>query len=83
MKKKMYTIHDELVAAHNLPFFAENDNIAIRQVRTALATESSLSINASDYKLYCIGEFDDSTGAVEKVHPIRLVQPISALKGGN
>ena len=62
---KIYTVHDAAVQAHGTPFFAGNDLAAIRMF-TGLVNDpnSAMSIQPSDFTLYCIGAYDALTGHI-------------------
>lgn len=63
MKKNLYTIKDVKVAAHMPPFFRSTDIEAQRFFHELVINpESSISKYPSDFELWYVGEYDDSTG---------------------
>jgi hypothetical protein len=72
---KMYSIHDAAAGAYLAPFFMQNDLLAIRAF-AALVNDAThiFSQEPKDFTLFCFGEFDISTGAMEletKPRPVR------------
>lgn len=68
MRLKVYSVFDDKAGAFARPFFLQNDALAIRSFSDAIADKSTgLSIHASDYKLYNLGEFDDVSGELIRV----------------
>lgn len=65
MHIKAYSIHDVCADAYGTPFFAMSDPVAARSF-LALSDDpqSTLYQAPSDYTLYRIGYFDDSTGTI-------------------
>lgn len=61
--KKVFAIRDVKVSAYHLPFFAENEIMAVRSIQAHMTNgESFLSQFAPDYELYHLGEFDEIQG---------------------
>jgi len=60
---KLYTVYDSKVEAYLTPFFLPNADMAIR-VFTDCANDSAHQFCrwASDYTLFQIGEYDDTSG---------------------
>ena len=66
----IYTVQDAKAAAFLGPFFASNDQLAIRQVAAAVTDVHSMFFKfPEDYTLYRIGRFDELTGAIEGHEP--------------
>lgn len=65
MKLKVYSVYDEIAKVHNTPFFMHNDEMAIRAFNN-IATDptSTIAQNPTDYKLHCIGVFNDETAHI-------------------
>jgi hypothetical protein len=65
MLLKMFSIYDEKAVAHVTPFFMHNEMMALRQFKNMCFDKNSqIGTNPEDYSLWCVGEFDDSTGEV-------------------
>lgn len=63
MKLNIYTIYDEKAAAYLNPFFLQNDNMAIRTIAEIMHDGThAFTRFASDYTLYYLGEYDNTTG---------------------
>lgn len=60
-----YSIHDDKALTYSPPFYAAAHGQAVRNVMDA-ATDpnSSLGRHPNDYRLYCIGQFDDQSGTL-------------------
>lgn len=66
MVNKLYSIYDVKTGVFNNPFMCRNADEAKRIVAaTATADVHNMLYNFSDdYKLYCLGEFDDEHGTI-------------------
>lgn len=81
MKRKIYSLYDEKAGAYANPFYMENDLTAVRAVSHAVnGGESNLSLSPSDFKLYCLGEFDDNSGGIDTDDVPRFVSHLEELK---
>ena len=58
MKRKVYSVRDDLAEVFNNPFLSINDDTAKRDFMQG-AMESNIK---NDIALYCIGEFNDNSG---------------------
>lgn len=78
MKVKVFAIYDSKVQAFNQPFFSQTKGSAIRAVTSAVEDKSSNYCKyASDFTLFELGTFDDSTGLFDLLstpHSIGLLQ---------
>lgn len=62
---KLYSVFDIKAQAYASPFFCAQDGLAIRMFSDAIADpKTNLNRHSEDYKLYCVGEFDDVAGEV-------------------
>jgi len=69
-KQFLYTIYDSVAEIYNQPFYAMNDNVAMRIITEIVNdSETNLYKNPLDYILYGIGEYDPYTGVVETYSP--------------
>lgn len=66
MKIRYYSIRDARVGFMNLQA-QQNDQVAARGFKNLLESPERNVINSNpeDYSMYCIGEFDESTGRFE------------------
>lgn len=77
MKKTIYTIFDAVTGVYWHPFFAINDQEAIRTVGNAVntAADNDLFLHPEDFILYSIGTFNDQRDEVilETSVPMNLI----------
>jgi len=65
MVNKMYTVYDSKAEAFLVPFFMRTKGEALRAWQQAVNDEQTqFSKYPSDFTLFEIGEYDDSTGTV-------------------
>lgn len=68
MTLEIYSIFDDKARAFATPFFMANEAMALRAFNDLVADpNTTIARNPSDYKLYHLGQFDDSTGFIEKI----------------
>lgn len=61
--KKIYSVYDKQHERHNPPFYAVNDIMAKRMFDQAKQDpESDLVKFPQDFKLVCLGAFDETSG---------------------
>lgn len=65
MKLKIFTIHDSKAEAYLQPFFAQNEQVALRMFASS-AQDANHQFHkfAGDYTLFLLGEFDDQNASV-------------------
>lgn len=69
-----FAVHDKAVGAFLPVFFARSKGEAIRSfTQAATQQDHQFAKNAGDYTLYCVGEFDDSNGALVGIDPQRML----------
>lgn len=74
-----YSMFDRKVGAYGLPFFAQNDDLAVRLICSNMMEEHSMiSRFPEDYTLFEVGEFDADEGVVSS---LPTVHPRSVLSG--
>lgn len=56
---KMYCVYDDLAKKASPPFFADNDDVAVRQFRQLV--EPLPPFARADFKLFAVGEMDLET----------------------
>jgi len=63
MTLKVFSVFDEKGAVFSNPFYLSHNGMALRSFAD-LAGDKGTIVNKhpSDYKLYCLGSFDDVTG---------------------
>lgn len=66
MKKTIYTIFDHISQIYWIPFFAHNDQDAMRTIGNVVNTpgENDLYLHPSDFELYAIGTFNDQINEI-------------------
>ena len=81
MIMRVYAIHDSKVEAFNMPFYQRTHGEALRNFEGACSDEKSqFRLNASDYTLYYLGEFDDfSSSFTTEPQPMPLAKASEVL----
>lgn len=65
MQHQIYAIKDKAANAYLQPIFSVNENTVIRSLKASLTDPNhNFRMHASDYSLYYLGLFDDSTGVL-------------------
>lgn len=65
MKMFVYSVYDAVASVYSHPFYSVNAGVATRDFTTAVLDPSTkIYANPADFRLCCLGEFDDSTGAL-------------------
>lgn len=66
MKMNIYAIKDTKVGAFKSPYYSYNDQVAVRSLANAVNDQNAgeLYLNADDFQLYCLGEYNDVTGEI-------------------
>ena len=76
MKLGVYSVFDDKAVCYARPFFATNNAVACRSFASAVTSktpDNALSANPGDYKLFRLGEFDDSCGSFTSGTPLLLI----------
>lgn len=85
MKLKIFSVLDVKADAFMTPFFFSTTGQAVRAFSDlANDGQSMVSRHPGDYRLNCIGEFDDSTARVaayEKPEPLGFASDYKAVNG--
>lgn len=77
MKLEMYSVFDAAVGAYNRPLFMRSRGEALRSFADAVAKEENgFLAHAEHYSFWLVGEFDDSTGVVLSVEPVRVCSAV-------
>lgn len=73
MNLEIFSIYDSKAEAYQLPFFLHNQAMAIRPFADCVnSSEHQFGRNPSDYTLFHIGTFDDSTCTIQSHTPKSL-----------
>lgn len=67
MNYKLYSVYDKVSGLFSPPFTAVNDGSAVRTFRYSMQQSDQRAASADDYRLYCVGAFDDVSGEVDSV----------------
>lgn len=74
---QVFAVRDAKAAAYALPFFLPRMEVAIRSFRDAVKDpKHDMSRHPEDYSLWCLGEFDDNTGAMSPVEPVLVARAL-------
>jgi len=83
MIQKMFAIRDSKACAFLQPFFSSANGSALRALSDAVSDgKSPLALHPEDYILYEVGSFDDNTGEIVGVTPIKLLACASDFREG-
>lgn len=78
---KIYAVRDNQVEAFLQPFFSPTMGSAIRSLTEVVNdTQHTFSKHATDYSLYALGDFDDTSGIITPFDPHRIVSLIELVK---
>lgn len=67
---KVFSIRDVKAEGFNTPFFQQTFGLAERAFKEAANdTNSQIHKNKQDFSLYCVGEFEHTTGVITPVNP--------------
>lgn len=70
---KVFSIYDMKAELFNTPFFMGTNGEAIRAFKDLVANpDSTPGRHPEDYRLMCIGEFDNATGEFTSASPASL-----------
>lgn len=77
MKLKVYSVFDSKLATFGRPWYEMTDAAAIRVFSDAVNDGSNPNNqwykHPEDFSLYCLGDFEDESGAIDKKLPVSLV----------
>ncbi|QCQ85131.1 nonstructural protein [Blackfly microvirus SF02] len=72
---QVFAIKDAKAGAFALPFFLPRMEVALRSFKDAVSDpKHEISRHLEDYSLWCLGEFDDNTGAMLPVPPVLVAE---------
>lgn len=70
----VYAIYDDKAEAYLQPWFAVNNAVALRNFQQAANDQSSqFNKHATDYTLFQIGEFDETTGRITPLETLKAL----------
>ncbi|QCQ84871.1 nonstructural protein [Blackfly microvirus SF02] len=74
MLLRAYTLHDVKALNYSPPFFQHNNAMAIRML-TDLVNDSNTSVgrHPADFKMYCVGSYDDGNGILI---PLNIIEHV-------
>lgn len=80
MKLNAYTVYDAKTLVYGVPFFAPTDGSAIRSMQE-LSNDLNTTVgrHPTDFSLWCLGTYDDQSGALAALSPLRHVVDANAL----
>ncbi|MDD6223557.1 MAG: hypothetical protein PUB18_00965 [bacterium] len=83
MINKIYCLKD-IKIGYMQPFTMQNDAVAIRAfANSARANQpNNVNTNSEDIELYCIGEFNDTTGKINGIEPEFMAKAVDFVKIG-
>lgn len=70
--KNVYSVYDELTGFMG-PVVDSNDDVAKRNFSYMIRNSKEYAMNANDYSLYFIGEFDEKKGLMVPCTPPKLL----------
>lgn len=74
MLLRAYTLHDVKALNYSPPFFQHNDGLAIRMLSDLVADmNTSVGRHPADFKLYCVGSYDDTNG---RLIPLNIIEHV-------
>lgn len=74
MIQKMFAVRDSKANAYLQPFFSSASGSALRALGDAVAdVKSPFHAHPEDYILYELGTFDDNTGEIAPLIPIKIL----------
>lgn len=76
----MYAVYDVKSLTYAPPFLAATDGVAVRMLAEAVSDiQTMVGKHPADFRLYCLGTFDDASGIVLSVAPAEHVVDAIAL----
>lgn len=80
MQLNAYSVYDNKALVYGVPFFAPTDGSAIRSFRSAANDkDTTIGNHPNDFSLFHVGGFDDQSGGVSTLLPLRHVVDASTL----
>ena len=80
MKQGLYAIFDRASGVYDGPLRGQADGVVIRQFcDLAVGDEHPVAQHPEDYTLFKVGEFNDGTGELEPIVPMKLINGAEAV----
>lgn len=74
MMLQIFSVRDQAAGAFLPPFFMRSRGEAIRAFSEAVGDpQHQFAKHVSDFTLFCIGDFDDNSGMIRPVEPVRII----------
>lgn len=65
MLSRLYSVYDSKALAYSPPFIAGTDGLAVRMLSELVGDNTTnIGRHPSDFRLYCVGTFDDQSGGL-------------------
>lgn len=84
MRFRLFSLHDVKMGIYLAPFVARNDVEACRQLAGSMADpnmrNSPMVLAPKDFRLVCVGEFDDEAGVLRPFETPLLVSEVAAIQ---
>lgn len=81
MVTKVFGIFDVKAKNYGQPFFMSHSGLALRSFSDLVEDQkSTLNKHPADFKLYCLGEYDDCSGAFKSINPEFLANASDFIK---
>lgn len=81
MKKQIFAVLDTTAGVYDQPFFMPNKAVAVRAFTEAVKKpESQMNKYPKDYKLVCLGTYNDETGEIKGTVPEQIMSADSIVE---
>ncbi|MDK2819382.1 MAG: hypothetical protein KFW07_00950 [Mycoplasmataceae bacterium] len=70
----VYAIRDDIAGVYTLPILQPNNTIMSRYFQSMINSKQSATSTPTDFKLYKIGEYDDSTASIIAYKEIEFIE---------
>lgn len=80
MIKKMYAVFDKVAEIYSAPMVVRAEGEALRICKATVndpQRSTQVAENPSDFALYALGKYDDSTGVLEPENPSKVIELVS------
>lgn len=72
MIRGIYTVRDEASGLFMGLQLNENNDVAIRSFDYAMSHNDMMAFRPTDYSLWCLGDYDDTTGIINSKNPMMI-----------
>ena len=80
MKQGLYAIFDRASGVYDGPLRGQADGVVVRQFcDLAVSEDHPVAQHPEDYTLFKVGEFNDGTGELEAIVPVKLINGAEAV----